>query len=166
MLVNNSVDILSRHVMMRPTHQTTRFSDIPWSFTNQSAVSISVSTYHTISFSLTSPNCTSTLRKYLKYRIMFYHLLTWRRTFETAQSTTKPNLGLKFYSQAKSPELVSSIPPNDRRQTSPIYSTSAPFTNLSSFFTFIFPLYNIKRIKSSSVFRYTKKKQTYGRYSY
>ena len=113
-IVNNSVDILSVHVTNRPALQTVRFSDIPWSFTNQSAVSIFVSTYHTISFSLTSPNCTTTLRKYLKYRIKFYHLPMWRRTFETAQSTTKPNLGLEFYSQAKSPELVSSVPPNDR----------------------------------------------------
>jgi len=113
-IVNKSVDILSGHVTNRPTHQTSRFSDIPWSFTNYSAASISVSTYHTISFSFTSSNCTSTLRTYLKYRIMFYHLPTWRRTFETAQSTTKPNLGLEFYSQAKSPGLVSSVPLNDR----------------------------------------------------
>jgi len=146
-LVNNSVDILSGHVTNRPTHQTARFSDIPWSFTNYSAASISVSTYHTISFSFTSPNCTSTLRRYLKYRIMFYHLPTWRRTFETAQSTTKTNLGLEFYPQAKSPEFVSSVPPNDRWETCPMYSTSAPFITPSSSFIFSFPLYDIKRIK-------------------
>jgi len=110
-IVNNSVDILSGHITNRPTHQTARFPDILWSFTNQSAVSIFVSTYHTISFSLTSPNCTSTLRTFLKNRVMFYHSPMWRRTFETAQST---NLGLEFNSQAKSPELISSVPPNDR----------------------------------------------------
>ena len=142
-IVNKSVDILSGHVTNRPTHQTSRFSDIPWSFTNYSAASISVSTYHTISFSFTSSNCTSTLRTYLKYRIMFYHLPTWRRTFETAQSTTKPNLGLEFYSQAKSPGLVSSVPLNDRWERSPIYSTSAPFISPSSSFIFIFLLHDI-----------------------
>jgi len=88
--VNNSVDILSGQVTNRSTHQTARFSNIPWSSTNQSTLGISVPTYHTISFSLTSRNCTSTVRTYLKYRIMFYHLPMWRRTFETAQPTTKP----------------------------------------------------------------------------
>ena len=91
-IVNNSVDTASVHVTKGSTHQTARFSDIPWCFTNQSAVSISVSTYHTISFSLTSPNCTSTLRTYVKYRIMFYRLPMWQQTLETAHSTTRTNL--------------------------------------------------------------------------
>jgi hypothetical protein len=145
MIVINSVDILSGHVTSRPTLQTVRFSDIPWSFINQSAVRISVSTYHTISFSLTSPKCMSTLRTYLKYRMSWFPL--------TYVATDIRHRSLPYQTWSRSRLLFASSLLNEFPQfpqtTGERVAWNTPHLILSSTFPFLsyssfhFTIYNV-----------------------